>query len=62
MIQFLNKDGQGGQGREVQALQEGAGKAAKPGSVWPRKTDRLLPQSSNNRCNWQDYPATGDGG
>ena len=31
----------GAQRKEVQALQEGAGQAAKPGSVWPRSTDRL---------------------
>ena len=44
LIQFLKKGGQGGgQGKEVPALQEGSGQAAKPGSVWPRNTDRLLP-------------------
>ena len=59
----FKKDGQGeGQGRKVQALHEGAGKAAKPGSVWPRNTNRLLHQLSNKRCSWQDYPATGGGG
>ena len=59
---FLRKTDRGGQGREVQALQEGADQAAKPGSVWPGNTDILLPKLSNNRCSWQDYPAAGGGG
>ena len=33
---------------------------AQCGSVW--NTNRLLPQSSNNRSSCQAYPATGGGG
>ena len=39
------------------ALQEGAGQAAKPGSVWPSSPDILLPQLSNNRSSWQASPS-----
>ena len=58
LIQFLKKGGQeGGQGKNVHALQEVAGQAAKPGSVWPSSTNRLLPQLSYNRSSCQASPS-----
>ena len=48
----------------VQALQGRAGQAccawsdpAKPGSAWPRSTDRLSTQSPTERSSWQASPS-----
>ena len=64
LIQFLKKVGQGGgNGKEVQALQEGTGQAAKQRSVWPRstETDCYLNRQTIAAVG-RLHPATGGGG
>ena len=66
MIIFLNekKVSRGGTGRRSTGPTGSSwpgscagSEPAKPGSVWPRSTDILLPQLSNNRGSWKASPS-----
>ena len=60
LIKFLKKDGQGGgQGKNVEALQGGAGQAAKPGQG--AQTDCYLNHQTRGAVG-RLHPATAGGG